>query len=35
MVCGRPIIGSPVGVNKKIIKHGINGYQAKNTNEWI
>jgi len=35
MACGLPVVGSPVGVNAKIIKHGINGYQAKNTNEWI
>ena len=35
MACGLPIVGSPVGVNAKIIKHGINGYQAKNTNEWV
>jgi len=35
MACGLPVIGSPVGVNAKIIKHGINGYQAKNINEWI
>ena len=35
MACSKPVIGSPVGVNSKIIRHGINGYQAKNTNEWI
>ncbi len=35
MACGKPVIGSPVGVNKKIIKHGINGYQARNIDEWI
>jgi len=35
MACRLPVIGSPIGVNTKIIKHGINGYQAKNTNEWI
>jgi len=35
MACGKPIIGSPVGINKKIIKHGINGYQARNIDEWI
>jgi len=35
MACGLPVIGSPVGVNKRIIKHGINGYQAKNIDEWI
>ena len=35
MACSKPVIGSPVGVNSKIIRHGINGYQAKNINEWI
>jgi len=35
MASGKPVIGSPVGVNCKIIKHGINGYQAKNIDEWI
>jgi len=35
MACGLPVVGSPVGANIKIIKHGINGYQAKNIDEWI
>lgn len=35
MACGKPVIGSPVGVNRKIIKHGFNGYQARNIDEWI
>ena len=35
MACGKPVIGSPISVNRKIIKHGINGYQAKNIDEWI
>ena len=35
MACGLPVVGVPVGVNAKIIKHGINGYQASNTNEWV
>ena len=35
MACRKPVIGSPVGVNCEIIKHGINGYQAKNIDEWI
>ncbi len=35
MACSKPVIGSPVGVNSKIIRHGINGYQTKNINEWV
>ena len=35
MACGLPVVGSPVGVNAKIIKHGINGYQARNIGEWV
>lgn len=35
MACSCPVVGSPVGVNKKIIKHGVNGYQAETINEWI
>jgi len=35
MACGKPIIGSPAGVNKKITRHGINGCQVRNIDEWI
>ena len=33
--CGIPVIGSPVGVNDKIIEHGINGFKANSTEEWV
>lgn len=35
MACARPVVGSPVGVNCKIIKHGVNGYQAETNDQWI
>lgn len=35
MACARPVVGSPVGVNCKIIKHGVNGYLAETNDEWI
>ncbi|MCS6791881.1 MAG: hypothetical protein NZ660_04495 [Oscillatoriaceae bacterium SKYG93] len=33
MACAPP--GSPVGINKKLINQGINGFQASNMKEWI
>jgi glycosyltransferase involved in cell wall biosynthesis len=30
-----PTIMSPVGVNKKVIQHGVNGYLAENEKDWI
>jgi glycosyltransferase involved in cell wall biosynthesis len=35
MACVRPVVGSPVGVNSKIIQCGVNGYQASTNSEWI
>lgn len=34
MACGIPVIGSPVGINNKIIIDGVNGFKAKTINEW-
>ena len=34
MACGRPVVASPVGVNKDIVVHGINGYLASTIDEW-
>lgn len=35
MACGIPVVASPVGVNKKIVIHGKNGFLARSEKEWI
>lgn len=35
MAAGLPVVASPVGINKKIVDHGINGFLANNKDEWI
>jgi glycosyltransferase involved in cell wall biosynthesis len=34
MALGIPAVASPVGVNKKIVDHGINGYLCQTEEEW-
>jgi glycosyltransferase involved in cell wall biosynthesis len=35
MACGRPAVASPVGANRDIIRHGVNGFHATTTPEWV
>jgi len=35
MACGLPVIASPVGVNSKIVEHGINGFLAETEEDWV
>ena len=34
MASGIPVVASPVGVNRDIVKHGVNGYLADTEAEW-
>lgn len=34
MACGKPVVASPVGVNRRIVEHGVNGYLAESRAEW-
>lgn len=35
MATGRPVVVSPVGVNREIVKHGTNGYLATSTDDYV
>lgn len=35
MACGKPVVASPVGVNRQIVAHGENGFLAENEEEWF
>jgi glycosyltransferase involved in cell wall biosynthesis len=35
MACGKPVVASPVGVNKRLVENGRNGFLAASEPEWI
>lgn len=35
MSVGIPVVASPIGVNRDIITHGVNGFLAKTHDEWV
>ena len=34
MACGLPVVASPVGVNRQIVEHGLNGFLAETPEQW-
>ena len=34
MACGLPVVASPVGVNRQIVEHGVNGFLAETPEQW-
>lgn len=35
MACAKPVIASPVGVNRSIVEPGVSGWLASTTEEWV
>ena len=34
MAAGKPVIASPVGANRQVVRHGVNGFLAETTEQW-
>jgi glycosyltransferase involved in cell wall biosynthesis len=35
MACGVPVVASAVGVNRRIVEHGVHGFLASNAQQWM
>jgi glycosyltransferase involved in cell wall biosynthesis len=35
MAAGKPVIASPVGANRQVVQHGVNGFLAETPDEWV
>ena len=35
MACGKPVVASPVGMNREIVVDGMNGFLASSPDEWV
>jgi glycosyltransferase involved in cell wall biosynthesis len=35
MACGIPVVASPVGANAEIVTHGVNGFLASSSDDWL
>ncbi|HEY3373555.1 MAG TPA: glycosyltransferase family 4 protein [Candidatus Aquicultor sp.] len=35
MACAKPIVASPIGINQRIVAHGVNGFLASTKEDWV